>query len=187
MRSIRGGSRWAAGARDTRSNMKVRSPSIAAPASSPWTTSPASADHPQRVPVVAEARAEVLMQAVVQHGLSDVPEGRMPEVVPERYGLGQVLVERERPGHGAGDPRRLERVREPGAVMVALGRDEDLRLVLQTPERLGVDDPVAIALERRPQRRVLLRYRPHRRVRTGRERRQPPLLQRFHALPEAGG
>ena len=83
----------------------------------------------------------------------------MPEVVPKRYGLGQVLVERERPGHRASDPRRLERVREPGAVVVALGRDEDLRLVLETPERLGVDDAVAVALERRPQRRVLLRDR----------------------------
>ncbi len=31
--------------------------------------------------------------------------------------------------------------------MVALGVDEDLRLVLEPPERLGVEDPVAVSLE----------------------------------------
>src|ERR1044072_5336128 len=41
-----------------------------------------------------------------------------------------------------------------GAVVVALGRDEYLRLVLEPPKGLRVDDPVAVALERRPQRAV---------------------------------
>ena len=58
----------------------------------------------------------------------------------------------------------LERVREPRAVVVALGRDEHLRLVLEPPERLGVHDPVAVALERRAQRAVVLR---HARARAG--------------------
>jgi hypothetical protein len=31
--------------------------------------------------------------------------------------------------------------------MIAVGRDEDLRLVPQPAERDGVDDPVAVALE----------------------------------------
>jgi hypothetical protein len=31
--------------------------------------------------------------------------------------------------------------------MVAIGRDEHLRLVAQAPERDGVDDPIAVALE----------------------------------------
>jgi hypothetical protein len=35
--------------------------------------------------------------------------------------------------------------------MVALGVDEHLGLVLEAPERLGMEDPVAVALERRPE------------------------------------
>ena len=44
--------------------------------------------------------------------------------------------------------------------MVALGRDEHLRLVLEAAERLGVDDAVAVALERRAQGARLLRLQP---------------------------
>jgi hypothetical protein len=47
----------------------------------------------------------------------------------------------------ARDLRDLERVRHARAVVVALGGDEHLRLVLQAPEGLGVDDAVAVALE----------------------------------------
>jgi hypothetical protein len=38
-------------------------------------------------------------------------------------------------------------VGEAGAVVVALRRDEDLGLVLEAPEGLGVKDAVAISLE----------------------------------------
>ncbi len=111
-------------------------------------------DHPQRVLVVAEAAAAALAQRRVERLLADVAEGRVAEVVAEPDRLGQVLVEAERAGDRAGDPAGLERVREPRPVVVAFGRDEDLRLVLQPAEGLGVDDPVAVALERRPQRAV---------------------------------
>ena len=40
-------------------------------------------DHAQRVLVVAEAPAEALAQAGVEHLLADVPERRVPEVVAE--------------------------------------------------------------------------------------------------------
>src|ERR1700735_3751129 len=36
---------------------------------------------------------------------------------------------------------------EPGAVMIALGEDENLRLVLEPAERGGVNDAVAVAAE----------------------------------------
>ena len=100
------------------------------------------------------ARPPALAHARVEHLLADVPERRVAEVVAEPDRLGQVLVQPERPGHVAGDPAGLERVREPGAVVVALRRDEHLGLVLEPPERLRVDDPVAVALERRAVRRV---------------------------------
>ena len=111
-------------------------------------------DHPQRVDVVLEAGAAALAQRRVERLLAGVAEGRMAEVVAEPDRLGQVLVEAERPGDRAGDPAGLQRVGEPGPVVVALGRDEDLRLVLEAAERLRVDDPVAVALERRAQRAV---------------------------------
>ena len=62
----------------------------------------------------------------------------------------------QRPRDDARDGGRLERVRHPRAVVVALGVDEDLCLALQPAERLRVDDPVAVALERRADGRRLL-------------------------------
>ena len=47
---------------------------------------------------------------------------RMPEIVPERDSLGQVLVESQAPRNSTGDLTDFERVREPSAVMIALGR-----------------------------------------------------------------
>ena len=105
---------------------------------------------PQRLLVVLEAGAEALAQARVQLLLARMPERWMTGVVPEPDRLGQVLVEPQRTRDHAGDPGRLERVRDPRAVVVAGGVDEDLRLPLQPPERLRVHDPVAVALERRP-------------------------------------
>src|SRR6476646_2755911 len=91
-------------------------------------------------------------------------EGRVPEVVPEPDRLGQVLVEAQGASDGAGDPASLQRVGEPGPVVVSLGGDEDLRLVLQSPERRRVDDPVPVPLKRRPQRTVRLLHLPPRRI-----------------------
>jgi hypothetical protein len=41
-------------------------------------------------------------------------------------------------------------MRQPGAVVIAGRREKHLRLVLQTPEGLAVDDAVAVALEGGP-------------------------------------
>ena len=101
-------------------------------------------------------RAEALAQAGVELLLARVPERRVAHVVAEPDRLGQILVQPQRARDDAGDPRRLERVRDPRAVVVAGGVDEDLRLALQPPERLRVDDPVAVALERRPDPALLL-------------------------------
>ena len=103
--------------------------------------------HPQRLLVVAEAAAEALVQQPVERLLAGVPERRMAEVVPEADRLRQVLVQPQGARHRARDAAGLERVREAGAVVVALGRDEDLGLVLEAAEALRVDDPVAVALE----------------------------------------
>ena len=111
-------------------------------------------DDPQRVDVVLEAGVAALAQSRVERALAGVAEGRVAEVVAEPDRLGQVLVEAQRPRDRAGDPAGLEGMGEPGPVVVALGGDEDLRLVLEAAERLRVDDPVAVALERGPERAV---------------------------------
>ena len=67
----------------------------------------------------------------------------------QRHRLGQILVAAQRPRQRAGDLRHLDRMGQPGAVVVALVGDEDLRLVLQPAEGGRMDDAVAVALERR--------------------------------------
>src|SRR5206468_4621873 len=72
---------------------------------------------------------------------------------------------------------RLQGVRDPRAVVVALRVDEDLRLPLEPPEGLGMDDPVAVALKRGSQiARLLVDRAAAGLVRTHGERRQPRLL-----------
>ncbi len=75
-------------------------------------------------------------------------ERRVTHVVPEAHRLGEGLVEREVACDRPADLGDLERVGEPGDVVVALGVHEHLRLVLEPAERLRVQDPVAIPLER---------------------------------------
>ena len=99
----------------------------------------------------------VVPHQVVQHLLSRVAEGGVAEVVGQRDRLGEVLVEAERPGDRPRDLRDLEGVREPGAVVVALVVDEDLGLVLEPAEGARMNDPVPVALVRRPERVGLLR------------------------------
>ena len=100
-------------------------------------------DDAQRLLVVAERPAEEGRERL----FAEVTEGRVSEVVAEGDGLGEVLVEPQRARARAGDLRDVERMGEPHPVVVALGREEDLGLVPQPPERLGVQDAVAIALE----------------------------------------
>src|SRR5918994_609636 len=134
--------------------------------------------------VMAEPAPPALAHAGVEHLLADVAERRVTEVMAERDRLGQILVERQRPRDVARYPGGLERVREPGAVVVALGRDEDLRLVLQAPEGLRVHDPVAVALKRRAVVGVLLLDGTTRRIRARCQRGQRLALEPLHPLGE---
>ncbi len=105
-------------------------------------------DHAQRLQVVLEAA--VRLHALVQRVLPGVPERRVAEVVRQRDRLDQILVHAELPCDRAADLRDLERVRQARAEEVAFVVDEDLRLVLEPPERARVDHAVAVALEGGP-------------------------------------
>ena len=100
---------------------------------------------PQALLVVPEPARHQL----VQHVLAGVPERRVAKVVPERDRLGQLLVQAQHLGDGPGDLRHLQRVRQAGAIVIACRGEEHLRLVLQPPEGLAVDDAVAIVLKGR--------------------------------------
>ena len=136
---------------------------------------------------MAEAAAAALTQGGVERVLAGVAEGRVAEIVAEPDRLGQVLVQAQRPGDRAGDPAGLQRMGEPGPVVVALGGDEDLGLVLEPAEGLGVDDAVAVALERRPQRAVGLLDRAASRIGPGRVLREERVLPGLDAVGESGG
>ena len=117
--------------------------------------------------------------------LAGMAERRVPEVVAERDGFGELLVQAQHLGDRARDLRHLERVREPRAVVIAGRREEDLRLVLEPPEGLAVDDAIAIALERRPD--VVFAFRPQAAARVGalrRLRREDLALARLELLAE---
>ena len=66
--------------------------------------------------------AEALRTDLIECALSCMAEGRMAEIVAERDRLGQILVQAERPCDRPRDLRHLERVRQAGAVVVALGQ-----------------------------------------------------------------
>ncbi len=76
-----------------------------------------------------------------------MPERRMAEIVGERQRLGEIFIEPQPPGERARHLRDLERMGEPGAVMIALVEHEDLGLVLEPAKGGRVNDAVAVAAE----------------------------------------
>ena len=101
-----------------------------------------------------EALGVVVEAAVGRHGrgqrpLAGMAERRMAEIVGQRQRLGEILVEAQQAGDGAGDLRHLQGVGEARAVVVALVEHEHLRLVGEAPEGGGMHDAVAVALEGR--------------------------------------
>ena len=105
----------------------------------------------QAVAVVVEAA--IGRHAGVERVLADMAEGRVAEVVTERNGFGQIVVEAETARQRARDLRHLDRMGQAGAEMIVRVIDEHLRLVRQPPERGAMHDAVAVALERGSRRR----------------------------------
>ena len=75
-------------------------------------------------------------------------ERRVAEIVRQRQRFRQVLVETELACQRTGDLRDFQRMGQPCPVVIALVEHEDLGLVLEPPERGGMDHAVAIAPER---------------------------------------
>jgi hypothetical protein len=103
-------------------------------------------DDAHRLPVVIEAA----LHELVERRFAGVSECGVAEVVAESDGLGENLVEAQRLRDRARDLRDFEHMREPRAVVIALGREKDLRLVLEPAKGLAMNDAIAVALIRRP-------------------------------------
>jgi len=82
---------------------------------------------------VIEALAE-FAEAQVELLFSGVAEGRMADVVDERERFGEIGVEAESGGDGAGDLRDFEGVSEAVAKMVGEAGGEDLRFRFEAAE-----------------------------------------------------
>jgi hypothetical protein len=74
-------------------------------------------------------------------------EWRMSKIVRQRQRLGQILIQTKTARHAAGDLSHFDAVSQSGSKVIAMGGNEDLRLMFQAPKSGRVDDPVAVALE----------------------------------------
>ena len=105
----------------------------------------------------------------------------MAQIMGQRQRLGEILIAAQRPRQGARDLRDFQRMRQPGAVLIAFMGDEDLGLFLQAPEGAGMDNAVAIALEGIAHRTVGLGKQPSTRLRRmAGVRRAKPVIGRYH-------
>lgn len=98
------------------------------------------------VEVVIEALAEAL-HLEIKGLLTGVREGGVADVVGKGEGFGQVFIEAEGRGDGAGDLGDFDGVGEAITEVVGVAFAEDLGFVFQAAEGVGVDDAVAITLE----------------------------------------
>ena len=108
--------------------------------------------HAQALQVVLEAAGlgRQLAHAGVEFVLPGVAERRVAQIMGQRDGLGQVFRQGQAARQRASDLRHFQAVGQAGAEQVAFVIDEDLGLVFQPPERAGMHDAVAIALELGP-------------------------------------
>jgi K+/H+ antiporter YhaU regulatory subunit KhtT len=84
----------------------------------------------------------------IQRILPGMAERRMAEVVRKAQSLSQVFVEAESARNCATNLGDFDAVRQPDAIVIAVRRDEDLRLMSEAAERYRMDDPVPVSLER---------------------------------------
>jgi hypothetical protein len=101
----------------------------------------------QSVQIMVEAEA-VALKAGMQSALSGMTEGGMADIVDQRQGLRQILVQSERGGDVAGDLGDFNGVGQPGAEVVRRAAGEHLGLSGESAKCPGLNDPVAIALKR---------------------------------------
>src|SRR4030095_2376336 len=104
----------------------------------------------QDLGVVCESA--VRAHQLIERFFAGVTKRRMTKVVSEGNCFSEVLVEAKSAGDGAANRGVFDRVRQPCAKMIARAVEEDLSLVFEAAECLGVNDPSAVAFVFRPMR-----------------------------------
>src|SRR5438105_3694188 len=94
---------------------------------------------------------EAALHEFVERSFAGMAKCGVPEVVAEADGFGENLVETQGLSDRPADLRYFEHVCEPRAVVIAFGREEHLRFVLEAAKRLAMNDAIAVALIRRSQ------------------------------------
>jgi len=79
-----------------------------------------------------------------------MPKWRMTQVMAQANRLHEVFIGAKSPRQAPPNLGHFQGVGETGAIVVAFVVDEDLRLVLEAAKSRCVQDPVPIALKRRP-------------------------------------
>lgn len=74
-------------------------------------------------------------------------KGRMADIMRQTQRFCQILIQPQSSRDHAADLGHFETMCQPGAIMVAIGSDKDLRLGAEAAERDGMDDPVTITLK----------------------------------------
>jgi len=92
----------------------------------------------------------------VERSFPGMAKRRVPKIVRQRDGLGEVLIEPQGARNRARDLSGLHRVGQTRAEIISLVVDENLSLVLETSKRRGMDNPVSVTLERGAQRVLVL-------------------------------
>jgi hypothetical protein len=110
-------------------------------------------DDPQALISMVESPRDDLIQGI----LSGMAERRMTQVVSQRDGLSQILIETEGFRDRSCNLRNLKGMRQSGPVMIAHWNEKDLGFVFQSPEGLGMDDSIPVVLEGRPERTFFLK------------------------------
>ncbi len=94
--------------------------------------------HPQGVDLVVEPA--VVLKQVLEHFPAAMSERGVPQIVAEGDGLGQIHIQPECPADSRGDGGHMQGVLHTGADMIVVRREEHLGLVLEPPERHGMND-----------------------------------------------
>ena len=107
--------------------------------------------HAHGLRVVHESARAVLRQEPRELGFASVPARRVADVVSERDGLDEVLVQAQTASDGPRDPGDHLHVEEPARDVVVPDQEEHLRLVHVPRVGVAVHDAVRVVRERRPE------------------------------------
>src|SRR6056297_99210 len=110
-------------------------------------------DHPQTLTHMMKASG----CQFGQNPLASMAKGGMAQVMRQRNGLCQIFVQAQCPGNGASNLGHFQGMRQPGSIVVPLGRQKNLSFIFQTAEGLTMQDTIAIMLKNRTDRTQLSR------------------------------